>query len=118
MLKIFKNYFPLLCELLLVLCLLTACATMPDTSPKPVTEMIDGKLIARLADKMMRSLLNSPTMANSKQTPKIALLRFRKRSRFPLDCGIFLAKLRSDLNAKASGRIVFCCTGTHRSRKK
>ena len=107
MLKIFKNYSPLLCEFLLVLCFLTACTTMPDTSPKPVTEMIDGKLITRLADKMMRSLLNSPVMANSTKAPRIALLRFRNRSRFPLDGGIFLAKLRSDLNAKASGRIVF-----------
>jgi penicillin-binding protein activator len=107
MLKIFKIYFPLLCQLLLVLCFFTACATMPDTSPKPVTEMIDGKLVARLADKMMRSLLNSPVMANSKQAPKITLLRFKNRSRFPLDGSIFLAKLRSNLNAKASGRIVF-----------
>ncbi len=107
MLKIFRNYFPSLSVLLPVVCFLTACATMPEFYPKPAPEMLDGKLIARLADKMMRSLLNSPVMANSTRAPKIALLRFRNRSRFPLDGNIFLVKLRADLNAKASGRIVF-----------
>ncbi|MFA6714603.1 MAG: hypothetical protein WCS27_04465 [Victivallaceae bacterium] len=80
---------------------------MPDVSPKPMFQVIDGKLINRLSDKMMRSLLDSPVIVNSKQTPKIALLRFRNRSRFPLDSSIFLSKLRADLNAKASGRIIF-----------
>jgi len=103
MLKLLKNHLLLLCGTLLIICL-ASCSTT-ESPPKPID--INGKFIKNMSDKMMRSLLNSNILANAKKTPRIALIKFRNISRFPMPSRIFLAKLRADLNSKAQGRITF-----------
>lgn len=80
---------------------------VPVPAPPPRPSMIDGKFVRRMSDAMMRSLLNSKIMSESEKSPRIAVLRIRNRTRFPFDATIFSAKLRADLNSKATGRIIF-----------
>jgi len=63
--------------------------------------------VVAIADKMMRSLLSSPVIADAPTPPTVAMLEFRNRSRFPLDSRLFLRKLRVSLNSKAGGRMSF-----------
>jgi penicillin-binding protein activator len=102
--RLFTKQYALLPMLLLFV--LSGCVVL-DEKKEPPGKMINGKFISDMSDKMMRSLLNCKVMANSKKVPRIALLRFRNKSRFPLDGSIFLAKLRADLASKAKGRIIF-----------
>jgi len=60
-----------------------------------------------IADKMMRSLLGTPTIANASRPPTIALIELKNKSRFAVNSDIFLRKLRVTLNSKAAGRMIF-----------
>ncbi|MEI8246002.1 MAG: hypothetical protein WCI51_09240 [Lentisphaerota bacterium] len=86
---------------------MTGCGTVPVKDEPPVTRMLDGNVTREISDKMMRSLLNSKVISGAGSEPKIAMLQFRNKSRFPLDGSIFLNKLRADLNSQATGRIIF-----------
>ncbi len=89
------------------ICLLLASCAPSLHKQQSAPDMIDAQLIRGVADKMMRSLLDSDIMQSQTTPPKIALLRFRNKSRFPMDASIFVSKLRADLNSKAPGRVTF-----------
>ena len=83
------------------------CAVTPPAEPLPPTSLIDGRFVNNVADTMMRSLLNASEIADSNKAPRVALLRVRNKTRFAFDPSIFSAKLRADLNSKASQRMIF-----------
>ena len=107
------------CLLAAVLIAAVGCSTVDDTPGRRVREidpsrpgMMSGtgpesQDVLAISDKMMRSLLSAPAIANASKPPTVALLKFRNRSRFPINSRLFLKKLRLSLNRKASGRVIF-----------
>jgi PBP1b-binding outer membrane lipoprotein LpoB len=108
-----------LAGLLLVGCAL-GCASVNDVGGRPVREIDpsrpgtpltgtgpESQDVLAIADKMMRSLLGAPVIANAVNPPTVVLLDFRNRSRFAIDTNIFLRKLRVSLNSRAGGRMIF-----------
>ncbi len=116
--------FKAIVSLLSVLC---ACKTeyiqhdsgLNDTPGQPVREISPSRAgIARgtgpesqdvlsLADKMLRSILAAPAIANAPHPPTIVLLPLTNKTRFMIESDIFTKKLRAELNTKATGRAIF-----------
>lgn len=100
--------------------LASSCAPVNDSRGQPVRDVPphssgfppagtgpESKDVLAIADRMMRSLLSAPVVAEAERPPTVVLLEFRNYSRFPVDSQLFLRKLRSQLNSRASGRLVF-----------
>jgi PBP1b-binding outer membrane lipoprotein LpoB len=95
--------------------LATGCASeayVRDMDPsRPGTPLAgtgpESQDVLVIADKMMRSLLGTPAIANASRPPTIALIELKNKSRFAVNTDIFLRKLRVTLNSKAAGRMLF-----------
>lgn len=60
-----------------------------------------------VADKMSRSILGIPQIANAATPPSIVINPVDNQTRFPINKDIFLTRIRAQLNSKAQGRVVF-----------
>ena len=101
--------------------LISACASSGVKNPSgvPVTEMksdergfvagtgVESQDLVAVADKMARSILNVPQIANAQGTPRIALDPVMNETRFPINKDIFLTRIRTQLNSKSQGKVVF-----------
>jgi PBP1b-binding outer membrane lipoprotein LpoB len=99
----------------------TGCASSGVRNPSgvPVTEMrpdergfvagtgIESQDLVMVTDKMARSILGIPQIANAQGTPRIVLDPVRNETRFPINKDIFLTRIRVQLNSKAQGKAVF-----------
>ena len=99
----------------------SGCANegVPAPSGVPVTEMgpdqrgfvggtgIESQDLVTVTDKMARSILAVPEIANAKTTPHIVLNPVLNNTRFPIDKDIFLTRIRVMLNSRAMNRIRF-----------
>src|SRR5262245_54411529 len=70
------------------------------------TGMESQDLVA-VADKMARSILNTPEIARAQGTPRIVLQPVDNQTRFPINKEIFLTKIRAELNSKTGGKVRF-----------
>ena len=61
----------------------------------------------RVTDKMARSILGIPQIANAQGTPRIVLDPVKNETRFPINKDIFLTRIRAQLNSKAAGKVMF-----------
>jgi penicillin-binding protein activator len=100
---------------------LTGCASRGVKNPSgvPVTVMrpdeqgfvagtgIESQDIVAVTDKMARSILSIPQIANSPVPPVVVLDPVDNQTRFPIPKDIFLTRIRTELNSKTRGRVQF-----------
>jgi PBP1b-binding outer membrane lipoprotein LpoB len=101
--------------------LLSGCATSGVKNPSgiPVTQMradeqgfvagtgVESQDLVAVTDKMSRSILGTPQIANAQGTPRIVLDPVENATRFPINKDIFLDRIRAELNSKARGKVIF-----------
>jgi PBP1b-binding outer membrane lipoprotein LpoB len=101
--------------------LLVGCASHGVKNPSgvPVTEMkadergfvtgtgVESQDLVAVTDKMTRSILAIPQIANAQTTPRVVLDPVMNETRFPINKEIFLTRIRTLLNSKAQGKVIF-----------
>jgi penicillin-binding protein activator len=102
--------------------LLAGCATdagVRQPAGVPVTEMrpdergfvsgtgIESTDLVSVTDKMARSIIGIPEIARAQARPYVVLEPVVNNTRFPINKDIFLTRIRTQLNSKATGRVSF-----------
>jgi hypothetical protein len=101
--------------------LLSGCASSGVKNPSgvSVTQMrpdeqgfvagtgIESQDLVAVTDKMAKSILGIPQIANAQGTPRVVLDPVENATRFPIDKDIFLTRIRAELNTKAHGKVIF-----------
>ena len=101
--------------------LLTGCATQGVKNPSgvPVTRMnadeqgfvagtgVESQDLGAVTDKMARSILSIPRIANAATPPNIVLDPVVNNTRFPINKDIFNLRIRTELNKKSLGKVQF-----------
>ena len=104
-----------------IVALLAGCANQGVSNPSgvPVTEMrpdergfvagtgVESQDLVTVTDKMARSILSIPQIVSANGTPRIVLDPVVNETRFPINKDIFLTRIRTQLNSKAAGRVMF-----------
>jgi len=104
-----------------VLALLCGCASSGVKNPSgvPVTQMnadekgfvqgtgMESQDLVMVTDKMARSILSIPQIANAQSPPKVICVPVDNNTRFPINQQIFLTRIRAQLNSKAMGKVQF-----------
>jgi PBP1b-binding outer membrane lipoprotein LpoB len=99
----------------------TGCASYGVKNPSgvPVTQMnadeqgfvagtgVESQDLVAVTDKMARSILGIPEIANAQGTPRIILDPVMNNTRFPINKEVFLTRLQAMLNSKAQGKVRF-----------
>ncbi len=97
------------------------CASHRVEAPagRPVEEMspedpgfvvgtgIESQDLVTVSEKMVRSILALPQIAQAATPPVIVLDPVLNKTRFPINKDIFLTRIRSRMNASAAGKIQF-----------
>lgn len=90
-----------------------------NPSGVPVTEMnadergfvpgtgVESQDLVAVTDKMARSILAIPEIAQARTPPRIALDPVINETRFPINKDIFIDRIRIQLNTKAAGKVRF-----------
>ena len=100
---------------------LCGCASSGVRNPSgvPVTQMrpdeqgfvagtgVESQDLVAVTDKMWRSMLSIPQIANAQGSPRVVLDPVQNATRFPINKDIFLSRIRAELNSKARGKVVF-----------
>lgn len=68
---------------------------------------IESQDLVMVADKMARSILGIPQIAQASTPPYIVLNPVDNQTRFPINKDIFLGSIQDELISKASGKVVF-----------
>jgi penicillin-binding protein activator len=68
---------------------------------------IESQDLVAVTDKMSRSILGIPDIAQARAKPFIVLEPVTNNTRFPINKDIFLTRIRTQLNSKAYGRVSF-----------
>jgi PBP1b-binding outer membrane lipoprotein LpoB len=101
--------------------LLSGCASSGVKNPSgvPVTQMrpdeqgfvagtgVESQDLVAVTDKMVKSILATPQIANSQTPPMVVLDPVENATRFPINKDIFLTRIRVELNSKARGKVTF-----------
>ena len=102
--------------------LLSGCASssgVKNPSGVPVTQMrpdehgfvvgtgVESQDLVAVTDKMTKSILAIPQIANAQGTPHVVLDPVENATRFPINKNIFLDRIRAELNSKARGKVMF-----------
>jgi hypothetical protein len=118
--KTLKYQFPL--TALALAGLLSGCASssgVKNPSGVPVTQMrpdeqgfvagtgIESQDLVAVTDKMARSILAIPQIANAQGVPRIVLSPVNNETRFPINKDIFLTRIQAQLTSKAQGKVIF-----------
>lgn len=104
-----------------VVALMAGCASSGVRNPSgvPVTHMnadeqgfvagtgVESQDLVNVADKMARSIVGIPQIANAPTPPTIVLQPVDNQTRFPINKDIFLTRIRAQLNSKAMGKVMF-----------
>ena len=100
---------------------ITGCASQGVRNPSgvPVTRMnadeqgfvagtgVESQDLVAVTDKMARSILSIPQIANAPLPPKIVLDPVINNTRFPINKDIFNVRIRTELNKKSLGKVTF-----------
>ena len=101
--------------------LISGCASSGVKNPSgvPVTQMradeqgfvagtgVESQDLVAVTDKMTRSILSTPQIANAQGVPRVVLDPVNNNTRFPINKDIFLSRIRAELNTKARGKVIF-----------
>jgi PBP1b-binding outer membrane lipoprotein LpoB len=101
--------------------LVAGCASRGVKNPSgvPVTQMradeqgfvagtgIESQDLVAVTDKMSRSILGIPQIANAATPPIIVLDPVDNQTRFPINKDMFLTRIRTQLNSKSAGKVTF-----------
>lgn len=101
--------------------LVAGCASSGVKNPSgvPVTRMnadeqgfvagtgVESQDLVAVTDKMARSILGIPQIANAATPPIIVLDPVDNQTRFPINKDIFLTRIRTQLNSKSAGKVTF-----------
>jgi len=68
---------------------------------------IESQDLVSVAEKMSRSILGIPQIANAPTPPIIVLDPVENKTRFPINKDIFLTRIRTQLNSKSAGKVTF-----------
>jgi PBP1b-binding outer membrane lipoprotein LpoB len=68
---------------------------------------IESQDLVAVADKMARSILAIPQIANAPTPPFVVLDPVENKTRFPINKDIFLTRIRAQLNSKTFGKVQF-----------
>jgi hypothetical protein len=79
----------------------------PDEQGYVAGTGIESQDLVAVTDKMSRSILGIPQIANAQGTPRIVLDPVKNETRFPINKDIFLTRIRTQLNSKAMGKVLF-----------
>jgi hypothetical protein len=116
-----KHRIVLTCSGLLAVALITGCASKGVRNPSgvPVTEMradergfvagtgVESQDLVAVAEKMARSIMSIPEIANSQRPPNVVLEPVINETRFPINKDIFLDRIRVTLSTEAQGKVIF-----------
>jgi PBP1b-binding outer membrane lipoprotein LpoB len=100
---------------------MVGCASSGVRNPSgvPVTHMnadeqgfvagtgVESQDLVNVADKMARSIVGIPQIANAATPPTVVLQPVDNQTRFPINKDIFLTRIRAQLNSRASGKVMF-----------
>jgi hypothetical protein len=108
------------CSLAVAMGLLAGCAAgVKNPSGIPVTEMkadergfvagtgVESQDLVAVTDKMARSILAIPEIANAQGIPRVVLEPVVNETRFPINKDIFLTRISTQLNSKARNKVRF-----------
>jgi penicillin-binding protein activator len=101
--------------------LVAGCASSGVKNPSgvPVTRMnadeqgfvagtgVESQDLVAVTDKMARSVLSIPQIAGAATPPVVVLDPVDNQTRFPINKEIFLTRIRSELNSKCRGKVMF-----------
>jgi PBP1b-binding outer membrane lipoprotein LpoB len=101
--------------------LLSGCASEGVKNPSgvPVTQMrpdeqgfvagtgIESQDLVAVTDKMARSILSIPQIANAHGVPRIVLEPVMNETRFPINKDIFLTRIQAQLTMKSQNKVIF-----------
>ena len=101
--------------------IVSGCASSGVRNPSghPVTQMrpdeqgfvagtgVESQDLVAVTDKMARSILGIPQITAAHGTPRIVLDPVMNNTRFPINKDIFLTRIRTQLNSKAAGKVLF-----------
>ena len=104
-----------------VVALSFGCASSGVKNPSgiPVTRMnadeqgfvagtgMESQDLVMVTDKMARSILSIPQIANAPTPPTVVLEPVDNQTRFPINKEVFLTRIRYQLNSKAVGKVMF-----------
>jgi PBP1b-binding outer membrane lipoprotein LpoB len=79
----------------------------PDERGTVAGTGVESQDIVSVTDKMARSILAIPQIAQARVAPSIVLEPVVNSTRFPIDKDIFLTRMRAQLNSKTMGRVSF-----------
>lgn len=68
---------------------------------------IESQDLVAVADKMARSILAIPQIAQASRPPVVVLDPVENKTRFPINKDIFLTRIRAQLNSRAQGKVIF-----------
>ncbi len=68
---------------------------------------VESQDLVAVTDKMSKSILTTPQIANAQGVPRIVLDPVNNNTRFPINKDIFLTRIRGELNKKSAGKVVF-----------
>jgi len=68
---------------------------------------VESQDLVFVTDKMARSILNTPQIANAQGVPRVALDPVENATRFPINKEVFLDRMRAQLNSQAHGKVIF-----------
>ncbi|MSR64241.1 MAG: penicillin-binding protein activator LpoB [Verrucomicrobiae bacterium] len=68
---------------------------------------VESQDLVQVSDKMARSIIATPQIANAKNPPTIGLLPVENNTRFPIQKDIFNKRIKALLNSKCAGKVTF-----------
>lgn len=68
---------------------------------------IESQDLVAVTDKMARSILGIPQVANAPTPPIVVLDPVDNQTRFPINRDLFLTRIRTQLNSKSAGKVTF-----------
>ncbi len=112
--------------------LLSGCTSQGVRNPSgvPVTEMgadergfvagtgVESQDLVAVTDRMARSILSIPAIAQAAQPPVVAIDPVANETRFPVNKDIFLTRIRTQLNSRASGKVSFLARESMRTLER
>lgn len=86
----------------------TAVTVMrPDEQGFVAGTGVESQDLVAVTDKMARSILSVPQIANAQGVPCVVLDPVKNETRFPINKDIFLTRIRTELNKHSFGKVSF-----------